>query len=198
MRSFAGAATFVCCLLVGATVFLAAQETAPSPPAAQGEAGGREGGRAAPPPPQNLKVLPKDWTRQQVQALMQTFVASLGQQPPGRGEPPAPVGQGEGCLHCHVRGTQPGPGGRGPQVDYALDDNPNKDIARRMIQMVMTVNADYLTDVGESAAEKISCWSCHRGEATKPPMTPAEGWGRGGFTLLPEGPPVPQRGGRGN
>jgi hypothetical protein len=138
-----------------------------------------------------LKVLPKTWTRQQVQALMNTFVVSLGQQMPAQGAPPPPAGQGEGCLHCHVRGAA-APGARGPMVDYALDDNPNKDIARKMIQMTMAANADYLKTVGDEAvAEKISCYSCHRGESAKPAMQPAAGWGRGGFSLLPAGPPAP-------
>jgi hypothetical protein len=199
MRSFVGTALFSTCLVVGAAAFLAAQEPAPAA-AAQGGGQARGGGRAAPPPPENLKVLPKTWTRQQVQALMQTFVVSLGQQPPAQGAPPAPAGQGEGCLHCHVRGTQPGPGGRGPQTDYVSDENPNKDVARKMIQMVMADNADYLKTVGDQAmAEKVSCYTCHRGEPGKPKMVPEGGWGRGGFTLLPEGPAVPQRGGgRGN
>jgi len=195
MRSQIGTAIFSVCVVVGAAAFVAAQGQPPAaPPApAQGQAPG--GGRAAPPPPENLKVLPKNWTRQQVQALMQTFVVSLGQQPPAQGAPPAPQGRGEGCLHCHVRGTEPGPGGRGPQVNYASDENPNKDVARKMIQMVMSANADYLKDVGDQAAvEKVSCYTCHRGQADKPAMTPEGGWGRGSFTLLPPGPVVPQRG----
>jgi hypothetical protein len=201
MRSFVGSAILSSCVLVGAVAFVAAQGQPPAAPPPQGQGGGQApgGGRAAPPPPQNLKVLPKDWTRQQVQALMQTFVVSLGQQPPAQGAPPPPQGQGEGCLHCHVRGTQPGPGGRGPQTDYASDENPNKDIARKMIQMVMMDNADYLKNVGDQAVpEKVSCYTCHRGESTKPKMMPEGGWGRGGFSLLPPGPPMPpppQRGG---
>jgi hypothetical protein len=200
MRSLAGSAIISTCVIVGAAAFLAAQDQPPAPPA-QGQAAGQApgGGRAAPPPPENLKVLPKTWTRPQVQALMQTFVQSLGQQPPAQGAPPPPQGQGEGCLHCHVRGTAPGPGGRGPLVDYASDENPNKDIARKMIQLVMAANADYMQTVGDQAVpEKISCFTCHHGESAKPAMTPANGWSRGGFTLLPAGPAVPQRGGRGN
>ena len=194
MRSFVGTAIVSSCVVVGAAAFLLAQGPPPGAPPAQGQGGAPGGGRAAPGPPQNLKVLPKDWSRQQVQALMQTFVVSLGQQPPGRGEPAPPQGKGEGCGHCHARGADPGPGGRGPQFDYALDDNPKKDIARKMIQMVMAANADYLKNVGESAPEKISCFTCHRGDSEKPPMTPPNGWGRGSFTLIPPGPAVPQRG----
>ncbi len=197
MRSFVGTAIVSSCVVVGAAAFLLAQGQPPAAPPEQAQGGAQGGGRAAPPAPQNLKVLPKDWSRQQVQSLMQTFVVSLGQQPPGRGEPAPPQGKGEGCLHCHVRGTEPGPGGRGPQVDYASDENPKKDIARKMVQMVMAANADYVKDVGEPAPEKISCYTCHRGDSEKPPMAPPDGWGRGSFTLLPPGPVVPQRGARG-
>jgi hypothetical protein len=132
----------------------------------------------------------------QVQAVMQTFVTSLGQTPPAPGSPAPPQGQGEGCLHCHAKPAPDAPvppGARGPQVDYASDSNPNKDIARKMIQMVMAANDSYLKDMGDKAVpEKISCFTCHRGDATaKPPMQPQNGWGRGGFSLLPAGPPMP-------
>src|SRR5262245_43797428 len=49
--------------------------------------------------PKNLKVLPKDWSRPQVIAVMQNFTAALG----------------VGCDYCHVQqqGTPP---------DFASDD----------------------------------------------------------------------------
>lgn len=193
MRAVLGSLVFSCCVLVGAAAFVLAQGQPPAggPPPAQGQGGAPGAGRAAPPPPQNLKVLPKNWTRQQVQALMQTFVVSLGQQVPAQGAPPPPAGQGEGCLHCHVRPTgEAPPGARGPQVDYAKDDNPNKDIARKMIEMVMKIN-DTTKDVGDKAVvEKVTCFTCHQGKG-KPAITPEAGWGRGGFSLLPAGPPLP-------
>jgi hypothetical protein len=173
-------------LFMGAVV-VSAQDPPSAPPPGQGPAPGR-GGRAAG-PPQNLKVLPKDWSRQQVQQLMQTFVESLGVAAPG-----------EACGYCHaVDPTAPPPApGRGPQMDFALDTNERKDVARRMIQMVMAVNADYLKNVGDAAMkEKVTCYTCHHGQE-KPPVTPPNGWGRGNFTLIPPGPTVPARGaGRG-
>ena len=188
MRSFARTAIFASCLAVGAVGFLAAQQPPAAPPA-QGQGGAPGGGRAAPPPPENLKVLPKAWTRQQVQALMQTFVVSLGQQAPAQGAPAPAAGQGEGCLHCHVQGPAPAGGGRA-MTNYAADTNPNKDIARKMIEMVMKIN-DTTKDVGDKAiVEKVTCFSCHVGKS-KPAMMPEAGWGRGGFSLLPAGPPMP-------
>jgi hypothetical protein len=192
MRAIVGSLVFSCCVMVGAAAFVLAQGQPPAggPPPAQGQGGAPGGGRAAPAPPQNLKVLPKNWTRMQVQALMNTFVVSLGQQPPAQGAPAPPKGQGEGCLHCHVAGKEPGPGGRGPAPDFVSDENPNKDLARKMIQMVMTIN-DTTKEVGDKAVvEKVTCFTCHAGKG-KPAMMPEGGWGRGGFSLLPAGPPMP-------
>jgi hypothetical protein len=117
------------------------------PPAGRGQ-----GGQAA--PLQNLQVLPKDMTRQQVTQLMRTFTAALG---------------GVECTHCHV----------GTQQERAKDDNPKKAIARKMIQMTAAINNDLLKGVGEPAPEgttKVTCFTCHRG-AIKPLTAPAGGGG---------------------
>ena len=206
MRSKAGLVISLSCLVLALAIRPGAQgqQTPPAGPPAQppagapGAPGGGQRGPGGPAPaPLNIKVLPKNWTRQQVQALMQTFVVSLGQQLPAQGAPAPPPGQGEGCLHCHVMGPVPAGGGRATMA-YDQDTNPNKDIARKMIQMVMAANENFLKDVGDKAVpEKISCFTCHRGEVgSKPAMMPAAGWGRGGFSLLPAGPPTaPARGG---
>jgi hypothetical protein len=124
--------------------------------------------------------LPKTWTNQQVGALMRTFSTSLDVQ----------------CIHCHTEDPDappPNPG-QNPRLDYALDGKPEKDVARKMIKMVMDINGTDLSGIGDAAVpEKVSCYSCHRGEAT-PPNTPPEGWGRGSFSLSEAGPVLPQRG----
>jgi hypothetical protein len=203
MRATIGLFVLLTCVAVGLAIRPSAQGQQPANPppggAAQGQPpGGAPGGRGPgqAPAPQNLKVLPKNWTGMQVRALMQTFVTSLGQTPPAPGAPAPAQGQGEGCLHCHARPApdpNAAPGARGPQIDYASDANPNKDIARKMIQLVMAANDGFMKDMGDKAVpEKVSCFTCHRGDATaKPPMQPANGWGRGGFSLLPAGPPMP-------
>jgi hypothetical protein len=155
------------------TIALAAQD--PPAPAARG--GFQQQA------PKNLKVLPKTWTGQQVRALMQTFAESLGVQ----------------CTHCHaVDPTAPPPAeGRPPTLDYSLDQKKEKEIARQMIQMTMALNSDGLKGVGDPAVpEKVSCLTCHNGQKT-PATKPANGWGRGNFSLLPAGPPPPQRRGGG-
>ena len=99
--------------------------------------------------PQNLQVLPKDMTLQQVQQTMRGFTAALGVE----------------CSHCHVGGMQ----------DRAKDDNPKKNIARKMLQMTAAINKDMLKDIGEpSTTAKVTCFTCHRG-AIKPVTAPGGG-----------------------
>jgi len=164
MRGFAGKVVFAACLAMGSVAFLSAQAPAGAPQGAPGAGPGR--GAAA--PLQNIKVLPKTWTRQQVGALMQTFTKSLGVE----------------CSGCHVEAA----------AERASDDNPKKDIARKMIQMTMMINGDHLKGIGDAAMpEKVSCFTCHQGQA-KPAAAPADGWGRGSFSLSEAGPVVPARG----
>lgn len=165
--------------LCGAVLLSSAALMAQQPPAGAPGQAGRAGG-AAPPAPTNLKVLPKTWTRPQVQQLMQTFNESLGVM----------------CNHCHAEDpTAPEPpAGQMRRLDYALDTKKEKDIAREMIKGVMATN-DTTKALGDAAVlEKVSCWTCHRGQK-QPESKPAAGWGRGNFTLSQAGPTVPQRGG---
>lgn len=101
--------------------------------------GGRQGGA----PPTNLKVLPKDTARPALTAIMRGYTGALGVQ----------------CNHCHVE----------DMAARASDDNPKKDIARKMIQMTMDLNKQ-LDAIGTPAAPdapKVTCFTCHRG-AVKP------------------------------
>lgn len=163
-------------LLCGALLFTSATVVAQQPPAGAPAGPGRG---AAPAAPTNLKVLPKSWSRQQVQAVMATFNESLGVQ----------------CAHCHAEdpAAPPPAAGQNPRLDYALDTKKEKDIAREMIKAVMATN-EGTKGLGDAAVtEKVSCWTCHRGEKA-PAKAPAAGWGRGSFTLSTAGPVVPQRG----
>jgi hypothetical protein len=129
-------------------------------------------------------VLPKSWTRQQVGALMQTFNQSLGV---------------ENCGHCHAPdpAAPPPAAGQNPRYDYALDTKPEKEVARKMIEMTMRLNGTDLKGIGDAAMpEKVSCFTCHQGKA-KPDFIPAGGWGRGSFTLSEAGPATGRGAGRG-
>jgi len=100
-------------------------------------------------PLQNLQVLPKEMTRPEVTALMRTFTAALGVQ----------------CTHCHVGSPQ----------ERFKDDLPTKATARKMLKMVMAVNADPM-GVKPGEPNKVTCYSCHRG-ALKPLTAPPAGGG---------------------
>jgi len=120
---------------------------------AQGQQGqGRPGGQGGA-PLQNLQVLPKDTTRQQITPIMRGFAAALG---------------GVECTHCHV----------GTMQERSKDDNPKKAIARKMIQMTNAINDDLLKGIGDpvaaGAVAKVTCYTCHRG-ALKPLTAPAGG-----------------------
>jgi len=100
--------------------------------------------------PKNLQVLPKDFTGQQVQAVMRTFTQGLGVQ----------------CTYCHV-------------ADRSSDENPKKLVGRKMLAMEMAINSQFLKDVGEPAPagqNKVTCYTCHRG-AEKPLTAPPAGGG---------------------
>lgn len=121
--------------------------------ATNAQGGGAQAGSGAQAPPQNLQVLPKTMTRQEVTTLMRTVTAALGVQ----------------CSHCHVGSPQ----------ERAKDDLPAKLLARKMFAMTMTINNDLLKDVGTPAPEgarKVTCFTCHRG-ALKPLTAPAAGGG---------------------
>ena len=55
------------------------------------------------------------------------------------------------CSNCH-----PGAGTDG--ADWVTDSNPKKRAARRMVEMVATINKQQF-----GGAQLVTCWTCHRG-----------------------------------
>ena len=53
------------------------------------------------------------------------------------------------CTICHVQG------------DFASDENPHKEIARKMIVMTKEINSKF-----PDGKEHVSCFTCHRGAHT--------------------------------
>lgn len=102
----------------------------------------------------NLKVLPKDITKDKLVQVMRGFTTGLGVR----------------CDFCHVEPAGPrGPGG--PPPDFASDEKENKGKARVMLKMVAAINGDYLKQIAEGEmAPQITCETCHRG--TKEPPEP--------------------------
>ena len=92
--------------------------------------------------PKNLKVLPEDWSREQVVNVMRTFTAALGVE----------------CEYCHVESE------KGPP-DFASDDKEEKDMARAMMKITADLNTRLPNDFDKPSAEvtRIQCITCHRG-----------------------------------
>jgi tetratricopeptide (TPR) repeat protein len=97
----------------------------------------------------NLQVLPKDVSRAELVQTMRSMATDLGVR----------------CAHCHV----------GPDdlqgMDFATDEKRAKQVARVMLKMVRSINADFIDTVpaGAGARQMVTCITCHR-RATKPTL----------------------------
>lgn len=64
---------------------------------------------------------------------------------------------GVNCMSCHVRGN------------FASEDKPDKQKARQMLEMTRTINKQFFPDhkpkEGESVLGRVTCYTCHKGEA---------------------------------
>jgi tetratricopeptide (TPR) repeat protein len=96
-----------------------------------------------PAPPQNLQVLPKETTREQLLQTMQAFTQALGVQ----------------CNYCHVQE------GRGGRNDMASDEKRTKLAARQMMVLAREINEKLPAAVSKPAdqATRVTCTTCHRG-----------------------------------
>lgn len=66
------------------------------------------------------------------------------------------VALGVRCDFCHVQG------------DFAADDKPHKEIARKMLTMTHEINTHF-----PDGKMHVTCYTCHRG-AEEPATKPAE------------------------
>lgn len=93
---------------------------------------------------ENLQVLAKDTSGQDLRAVMRGFTRSLGVR----------------CNDCHV-------GERSQPIstyDFASDANPRKDVAREMLRMLASID-DHLARIEptEDRRVEVGCYTCHRG-----------------------------------
>lgn len=96
----------------------------------------------------NIKVLPPNFTFKQVDEVMDKFKAALGVR----------------CGYCHA------PMKDNPRrFDMASDENPKKEVARDMIRMTFELNQKFFADSLKVGVMKVTCYTCHHGEA-KPPI----------------------------
>jgi hypothetical protein len=94
----------------------------------------------------NLKVLPKNTTKKEMDSVMHHFTASLGVK----------------CNFCHQFNAEQ------KAMDFVSDANEHKDIARQMMKMTARLNRKYF-DVKDSksldAKLEVTCYTCHNGKA---------------------------------
>jgi hypothetical protein len=96
--------------------------------------------------PKNLKVLPKDISRRDLTNIMRGFENATGMD----------------CEDCHAASKVPGD--RPGRLDFASDDKPEKETARKMMKMVASIN-DQVGQMGIKDAAKVECVTCHHGVA---------------------------------
>jgi hypothetical protein len=109
------------------------------------------GGIAATKPPEehkfkNLKILPKNISMQDLDKVMDGFKEALGVK----------------CNFCHA----PSKDSSNHHPDFASDEKPEKNIARKMMKMTAKINKKYFNynknEEGE-AIPTVECMTCHRG-----------------------------------
>lgn len=96
--------------------------------------------------PENLKVLPKDISSDDLSATMRGFAMGLGVR----------------CETCHVGE----PNTPLHTFDFASDEKPMKQKARLMIKMLNEINGELvprLDDVEKATRVSVRCMTCHRG-----------------------------------
>jgi hypothetical protein len=97
--------------------------------------------------PENLKILPQNIKIDQLRKIMGTFTEALGVR----------------CSNCHFISDPKDVS----TFDFASDNVPNKNIARKMITMVDNINNGTISEIAELSKEKnpvnVNCYTCHRG-----------------------------------
>lgn len=86
----------------------------------------------------NLKILPKDISKDSLMNLMEGYNKALGVK----------------CNHCHT-------------MDKSSDKKHEKEIARHMIKFTNELNVKEFAPIGDQYKNAIECATCHRG-STKP------------------------------
>jgi 5-methylcytosine-specific restriction endonuclease McrA len=108
-----------------------------------------------PPLYKNLKVLPKDISKEQLDSVMHHFTGALGVK----------------CTYCHIHNDST------KSWDFASDENKHKLAARGMMKMMDKINDKFFDVTGAkknlNTQLMVTCYTCHHGNAepaTKPPM----------------------------
>jgi hypothetical protein len=100
------------------------------------------------PPKRNLKVLPKNISKDDLNKVMDEWKTALGVR----------------CNFCHA------PTADNPRkMDWASDAKPEKEMARQMYNMTAKINKKYFHTKkgadGMMAMQAVNCNTCHHGDA---------------------------------
>ena len=94
----------------------------------------------------NLKILPKNISKEDLDKVMDGFKAALGVK----------------CTFCHAASKDTA----NHHPDFPSDEKPEKNIARKMMKMTQKINKKYFSynknEQGE-VVPAIECMTCHRG-----------------------------------
>jgi hypothetical protein len=94
----------------------------------------------------NLKVLPKDISKKELDSTMDYYAISLGVR----------------CGFCHARLADTTKRG----LDFANDSKPEKLRAREMIRLTGNLNVTYFNTLNSTKPDTlktVTCFTCHRG-----------------------------------
>ncbi|MBW4889335.1 c-type cytochrome [Mucilaginibacter sp. HMF5004] len=97
----------------------------------------------------NLKVLPKDISKDDLEKVMHSWNDALGVR----------------CNFCHARNAETN------KMDMASDAKPEKEMAREMMKMTEQINKKYFKPEKEDKEHKddmmaaVNCMTCHHGSA---------------------------------
>lgn len=95
----------------------------------------------------NLKVLPKNISQKELSRIMVDEFSD---------------GLGVSCYFCHAENKIT------HKPDYASDEKPEKQIARNMMRMVLSINKKYFNlqhpKIGDPQTA-VTCSTCHNGQA---------------------------------
>ncbi|MBK7573239.1 MAG: c-type cytochrome [Bacteroidetes bacterium] len=96
---------------------------------------------------QNLKVLPKDISGEQLGFIMDSFKSSLGVK----------------CSYCHPLSAD---SSQGRHLDFVSDAKPQKLRAREMMLMTAEINKTFFNPNHSDRTDTLNtvmCYTCHRG-----------------------------------
>jgi hypothetical protein len=106
----------------------------------------------------NLKVLPKNTSKEQMDSVMHHFTASLNVK----------------CNFCHTFNQET------KSMDWVSDANKHKLVARQMMTMTAELNKKYFDHTGGAVALtqvanlEVSCYTCHHGAAEPTSKAPQQ------------------------